>query len=63
MSSDSILMLPYGKSLRHRQRIFHQTLQLTSVNTYFHPHIQHVSRDILLNLLEKPNAVSRHMSL
>ncbi|KAL1936980.1 hypothetical protein VTO73DRAFT_2440 [Trametes versicolor] len=62
MSSDSILMLPYGKSLRHRRRIFHQTLQLTSVNTYFHPHIQHVSRDILLNLLEKPNAVSRHMS-
>ncbi|EIW53210.1 cytochrome P450 [Trametes versicolor FP-101664 SS1] len=62
MSSDSILMLPYGKSLRHRRRIFHQTLQLSSVNTYFHPHIQHVSRDILLNLLEKPNAVSRHMS-
>ncbi|KAI0628180.1 cytochrome P450 [Trametes polyzona] len=54
-------LMPYGPEWRRHRQIFQQTLKHDAVHNRYRPHIQHITRDLLLSLLEDPKRFSRHI--
>ncbi|OJT08570.1 O-methylsterigmatocystin oxidoreductase [Trametes pubescens] len=61
-SDSNLPLISYGPRWRQHRRIFHQTLQLPTVDTAYRPNLRQVTRELLLNLLEGPQAFSRHIN-
>nr|BED43016.1 cytochrome P450 monooxygenase [Trametes versicolor] len=61
-ADSNLPLISYGPRWRQHRRIFHQTLQLPTVDTFYRSNIRQVTRELLLNLLEGPQAFSRHIN-
>ncbi|KAI0819582.1 CyP450 monooxygenase [Trametes gibbosa] len=54
-------MVPNGRIWRQQRRIFHQNLPLNLISTHYRPRLERVTRGLLVNLLDAPEAFSRHV--
>ncbi|KAI0668327.1 CyP450 monooxygenase [Trametes maxima] len=57
----SMPVIGYGSEWRTYRRNFHQNLHGNMVVSRYHGSIRHVTQDLLLNLLDQPNAFVRHV--
>ncbi|KAI0763838.1 CyP450 monooxygenase [Trametes elegans] len=61
LSDWSLPVLPYGPHWRQHRRIFHQSLQLQTINTRYSESQRRVTHGLLRNLLESPTKFEHHL--